>query len=182
MADASDSTENESPFPPGVLTEEHEKQMLAIHACLEEWVDTHNDSRKNAEGAKERLKVATEKLANLKIDAPYAYAPAPPYTYRSVLLSCTKTYWVALLAALDDDKKAEIAQRLEMVPPYGKRVPKFKGKRCVQKAAELNEREYEGLMRTAMFVAMGLVPDFVVEWWRELGEVGVMNWEDEPGR
>ncbi|KAJ3508040.1 hypothetical protein NLJ89_g5973 [Agrocybe chaxingu] len=131
-----EATETNSPFPPGLLTEEHERQMLAIHACLEEWVNAHNDSRKNVEGAKERLKVATDKLA-------------------------------------------KIAQRLETVPPYGKRVPKLKGKRCVQKAGELNEREYEGLMRTAMFVAMGLVPDFVIKWWRELGEVGVMNWEEQ---
>ena len=115
---------------------------------------------------------------DLQIAAPYAYTPGPAYNFRPVLLSCTKTYWLAILAALDDQQKAEIAKRLDCIPPYGKRVPTFNGKRCVEKAAELNEKEYEGLMRTVVFVVVGLLPTEVAKFWRELSEVGVQTWEE----
>ena len=90
-------------------------------------------------------------------------------------MSCTKTYWLAILAALDDQQKAEIAKRIDCIPPYGKRVPNFNGKRCIEKAAELNEKEYEGLMRTVVFVVVGLLPTEVAKFWRELSEVGVQR-------
>ena len=75
-----------------------------------------------------------------------------------------------------------------MIPPYGERIPKFDGKRCVEKAGDLKVAEYEGLMRTATFVladmvegsgevSAGLTED-LVDWWSALAEACVMNWEE----
>ncbi|KAF9528482.1 hypothetical protein CPB83DRAFT_875940 [Crepidotus variabilis] len=167
-----------NPFPSGVLTAEHEAQIEKIRSVFKRWLPAAEDSRKKVDGAKEQLQSVTEDLKNLQIDAPYAYSPAPPYIFRPILLSCTKTYWLAVIAALSDDQKKEMAQRLNCIPPYGKRVPQFDGKRCVEQASELNDREYEGIMRCAMFALINLLPSEVVRFWRELSEVGVQTWEE----
>ncbi|KAF8971069.1 hypothetical protein BDZ97DRAFT_1753414 [Flammula alnicola] len=166
------------PFPPGVLTSEHEQQITIIRSCLQSWLVAREDIKKELASSRERMGSAMEELRNLKVEAPYAFTPPPPYTYRSVLLSCIKCYWLAQVASLDDAKRGELAKRLDVIPPYGKRIPQFNGTRCVEKAGELNAREYEGLMRTVVYVVLGLSEDGVAKMWRELAEVGVMTWEE----
>ncbi|KJA20006.1 hypothetical protein HYPSUDRAFT_68773 [Hypholoma sublateritium FD-334 SS-4] len=121
------------------------------------------------------------KAIDLRVDAPFAFAPAPPYKYRAVLLSCTRCYWLALVGALDEDGKKQLALRLGAVPPYGERVPAFNGARCVAQAGALTAGEYEGLMRVVAYVAIGLAADDVAGMWRELATVGVQTWQDLGG-
>lgn len=85
---------------------------------------------------------------------------------------------MALVETLDEAEKEELSMRLELVPPYGNRIPKFDGKKCVGKPAELNAREYEGLMRVTVMVIVNLTSNDLVKMWRELAEVGVQTWEE----
>lgn len=71
-----------------------------------------------------------------------------------------------------------MAKRLDCLPPYGERVPQYNGSKCVEKPGELDAREYEGLMRTMHLVVLGMVSKDVMSTWNEIGEVGVMNWEE----
>ncbi|KDR75276.1 hypothetical protein GALMADRAFT_140802 [Galerina marginata CBS 339.88] len=166
------------PFPPEVLESEHKKQIIAIRTCLLSWLLANSDVKEESPGAGENMQRATEELSNLKVDPPYAFTPSPPYQFRSVLLSCIKCYWVALIKVLNDGEKNELAERLNVVPPFGRRIPRFDGKKCVENPGELDAREYEGLMRVTTFVVINLTSDDVVKMWRELAEVGVQTWEE----
>lgn len=115
---------------------------------------------------------------DLQVNAPFAFTPSPPYKYRAVLLSCTRCYWLALVAALDEDRKKQLALRLAAIPPFGERVPAFNGTRCVEQADALKANEYEGIMRVVAFVVVGLASNDLVMMWRELGMVGVQTWEE----
>ncbi|GLB37362.1 hypothetical protein LshimejAT787_0404130 [Lyophyllum shimeji] len=168
-----------SPFPEGVLSAEHQAEVGKIRACLNSWIAATNDCRRKAPGAEDNMQSATEALLYLEVAAPYAFTPSPPELFKRVLLSCTRCYWLALVAFLDEQGKDEMTKRLDCVPPYGKRVPRFDGKRCIEKPGELNEREYEGLMRTIHLVALGMVSKDIVKSWYELGEVGVQTWEED---
>lgn len=115
---------------------------------------------------------------DLKVDSPYAFTPAPPYKFRPVLLSCIKCYWMALVKSLSDGERTELGMRLDLVPPYGKRIPKLNGKKCVETPGDLTANEYEGLMRVTNMVIVQLTSDEIVRMWRELAEVGVQTWEE----
>ncbi|KAF8070402.1 hypothetical protein FPV67DRAFT_1668258 [Lyophyllum atratum] len=164
-----------SPFPDGVLPAEHQSEIVKIRTCLTSWVAATNNCRKKVPGAEDNMQSATEAL----ITTPYAFTPSPPELFKRVLLSCIRCYWLALVASFDDKEKDEMAKRLDCIPPFGKRVPRFNGKRCVEKPGELNAREYEGLMRTIHLVALGMVSNDIVKSWNEIGETGVQTWEED---
>ncbi|TFK44457.1 hypothetical protein BDQ12DRAFT_717608 [Crucibulum laeve] len=168
-----------SPFADGSIPSDLQAQVVHIRTCLTTWLKAMEDCRKKVPGSAERLDVAMKSLVDLEVDAPYAFTPAPPYKFRRVLLSCTKCFWIALVLSLTPDEKKEMEQRLALVPPFGARVPQFDGQKCIQEPGSLNEREYEGLMRTVHLVAIGMVPKEVGKIWREIGEVGVQTWEEE---
>lgn len=88
-----------------------------------------------------------------------------------------------MIASFNDHEKDEMMHRLDCTPPFGKRIPKFNGKKCVEKPGELSAKEYEGLMRTIHLVALGMVSRDVQKSWSEIGEAGVQTWEevDEEG-
>ncbi|KAH9485226.1 hypothetical protein JR316_0002133 [Psilocybe cubensis] len=166
------------PFPQGKLTVEHRKQLIVIRACLISWLIARSDVDDNVPNASNNLEKATEELSKLQVQAPFAFTPSPTYIFRSVLLSCIKCYWIALVESLDTPEKDELAARLSLVPPYGQRIPKLNGKKCVDAPADLNEKEYEGLMRVLTLVIVDLTSDDVMKMWRELAEVGVQTWEE----
>ncbi|KAF9564794.1 hypothetical protein CPC08DRAFT_705089 [Agrocybe pediades] len=168
------------PFPPDLLPVDHQKQIVRIRTCLIAWIMAweEEEEAKGDKAAQEALAKATEDLAGLQVDPPYAFDPPPPYKFRSVLLSCIKCYWMALVKSLSEAEKAELGMRLDLVPPFGDRVPKFDGKKCVEKPGELNQREYEGIMRVTNMVIVQLTSNEVVRMWRELAQAGVLNWEE----
>ncbi|KAF8995494.1 hypothetical protein BDQ17DRAFT_1365692 [Cyathus striatus] len=145
-----------SPFQEGKLPQALQDQIGAIRTCLTTWLSTVADCRRGVRGSAERLETAMENLTNLTVADEYA-------PFKKVLLSCTKCYWIALISSFDEEEKEEMARRLDLVPPYGKRVPEFDGSKCVKEPGKLSEREYEGLMRTVHL----------------LGEVGVHTWEED---
>ncbi|PPQ93650.1 hypothetical protein CVT25_012709 [Psilocybe cyanescens] len=166
------------PFPQGKLTAEHRKQLVTIRTCLISWLLAKVDVDDEVPNTNESLERATEELSKLKVKAAYAFIPSPPYKFRSVLLSCIRCYWLALVESLDEHEKKELSARLDLVPPYGQRIPKLDGEKCVGKPGELDAREYEGLMRVATFVIVNLTSDDIIKMWRELAEVGVQTWEE----
>ena len=141
--------------------------------------------------------IADNTLA-LEVASPYAFTPKPPYTFRRVLLSCIRCYWLALIATCSPEELEELAVRLSMVrtnsrhpaaclsfslsqiPPYGDRIPQFDGDKCVTRPGRLSAREYEGLMRTVHLVLLGIprLEGDIRDTWEELGEVGVQTWEE----
>jgi hypothetical protein len=106
------------------------------------------------------------------------FVPSPKPTFRRVFVSFTKTYWLAMLASLDDGQRKELAHRLDLTPPCGVTIPELHGSKCVETPQKLSAKEYEGLMRTIVMVAVGMVPAEVTKSWRELAEVGVPLWEE----
>jgi len=60
-----------NPFASGVLTEDHEKQIVTIRSCFGVWLAAASDSRKKVAGAKEKLQAATEDLKSRLNAAPY---------------------------------------------------------------------------------------------------------------
>lgn len=117
----------------------------------------------------------------LQVAEPYDFTPPPPYTFRSVLLSSTKCYWMGLMGVFDEQEKDEIEKRLALIPHMksGNNADfLFDGKRCVQNPDALGEEEYEALMRTAVFTVIGMASQDVTKMWRELSEVGVQTWEE----
>ena len=65
------------------------------------------------------------------------------------------------------------------MPPF-RGEPMFDGKRVVENAGDLTEKEYERLMRTAIFVLAVLNAE-MAEWWRQLSEMGAVNWPECDG-
>lgn len=82
------------------------------------------------------------------------------------------------MSSFDPAEREELSKRLDLTPPYGNRIPKFDGKKCVEQPGHLSAKVYEGLMRTVTFVVIGMTDDGVLELWRELAEVGVQTWEE----
>ena len=88
------------------------------------------------------------------------------------------TYWLALVASLNNDQRDEVSRRLNLTPPYGETIPRLDGQKCVHSPEELNAKEVEGLLRTVLYVTMGMVSPEVTKSWRELAETGVQLWEE----
>lgn len=115
----------------------------------------------------------------LQVAPEFAFTPAAPEPFRRVFLSIIKCYWLAIIASLSATDRTEVGNRLNQIPPYGKRIPIFDGARCVEKPGELSDRVYEGLFRTVMYVLIGLVDKDVLRWWETMAEAAVMNWEED---
>jgi len=106
-----------------------------------------------------------------------AFRPRSKYTFRRVFLSFTKVYWFALVTSLNDDAKKQLRQRLNMTPlSMGAAAPD--GAKCVDQVDAIGAKDMEGLMRSGIFVTMGLVPNEAIRSGRELAEAGVALWEE----
>ncbi|KII83225.1 hypothetical protein PLICRDRAFT_58529 [Plicaturopsis crispa FD-325 SS-3] len=168
-----------SPYAPGVLPAAHESQIVKIQTCLRKWLSAQKDKRSAA--PKLDFEQVSNDLLALTIDPPYAFTsePAPPPSH-AALLSIAKCYWLALVTTLTAPQKDEVARRLDRVPPFGTHVPKFDGRKSVDAPGDLDAREYEGLMRVAVFVLLDMEGlDDVVDSWKELADVGVQVWDED---
>ena len=91
----------------------------------------------------------------------------------------TRCYWLAVVNSLSSQQKPQLSTYLNSMPPF-RGEPMFDGKRVVENAGDLTEKEYERLMRTAIFVLAVLNAE-MAEWWRQLSEMGAVNWPECDG-
>jgi hypothetical protein len=186
------------PFAEGVLSTALQEDVMKIRTALHHWLPAAEECRRKleAEGDDDAMIQATVNLISeyigsrilkaflkhliqdLQLAPEHVFSPSPKPTFRRVFVSFTKTYWLALIASLNDEQRKELAHRLDLTPPYGVTVPRLHGSKCVETPQKLSAKEYEGLMRTAVGVTARMVPVEVARSWRELAEAGVPLWEE----
>ncbi|KDQ56225.1 hypothetical protein JAAARDRAFT_36408 [Jaapia argillacea MUCL 33604] len=164
------------------LTRAHLAELVKIRGAIKEWSSVFESVKdkwrvRDPEALK-KIDEASERFSKFEVSPAFAFTPAPPQKFRRILLFIIKTYFTALVTSLSQEKREELGYRLNAVPPYGERIPQFKGKKCVDEPGALSARVYEGLMRTISMVVIGMVDKEVVIWWREVSELGVMTWEE----
>jgi len=164
-----------SPYEDGVLTESLQQDILKVRKSVRRWLAL---SEAWQEGAEDEIIRATVDLASVQLHPSHTFSPPAKPLFRRTFLSFTKMYWLALLSYLNADQLNELSHRLDLTPPYGETIPRLEGQKCVHRPEDLNAKEVEGLMRTALYVTMKMVPDPVSQSWRELAETGVQLWEE----
>lgn len=98
------------------------------------------------------------------------------------MLSMIRTFWLWTVARLTPEEREWMAVMLNSTPPFGKRVPKFNGKRIVGRPGACSAREYEGLLRCNHLLVCqipGKADSEETRLWRETPEVMVMVWDED---
>lgn len=111
----------------------------------------------------------------------FGFTPAPSASQQT-LLSMIRTFWLWTVARLTPEERERMAFMLNNTPPFGKRVPKFDGKRIVGQPGSCSAREYEGLLRCCpmlVFQIPGKLDSEEATLWREAAEVMVIVWEED---
>jgi len=150
------------------LSDEHKTELRRIGIMISLWT--------NAYRSKEGLDQQAERLSAFEVAEPYTFKPPPTRRLTSVLLSMTRCYWLAVVNSLSAQQKPQLSTYLNAMPSF-RDEPMFDGKRVVENASSLTEKEYERLMRTAIFVLAVLNAE-MAEWWRQLSEMGAVNWPE----
>ena len=71
----------------------------------------------------------------------FEFAPAVPNASQQTMLSMIRTFWLWTVARLTPEEREWMAVMLDSTPPFGKRVPKFNGKRIVGRPGTCPARE-----------------------------------------
>lgn len=117
-----------------------------------------------------------------KVSSGFEFTPAAPSASQQTLLSMIRTFWLWTVARLTPEERERMAFMLNNTPPFGKRVPKFDGKRVVGRPGACSAREYEGLLRCnhlLVFQIPGKMDSEEARLWREVPEVAVIVWEED---
>jgi len=125
---------------------------------------------------------ARAKLAEFKVSSGFEFSPAVPSASQQTLLSMIRTFWIWTLSGFTPEQRDRTAFMLDATPPYGKRVPRFKGKAVVDRPGDCSARVYEGLFRCLpllVFQVPGKETSDEATLWREFAEVAVMAWEED---